>query len=261
MSANRTPGDDWWFPEDVTAASGNERLDAVLRAAAAPAHPGELAGEEAAVAAFRAAAAVETAPSRPSVIRTVLAKVLTVKAVIVLAVGGSAGIVLAASGGVLPAPWSATPQAPPAPVPLTTTTPAPSAEPEHRTTLPGPSTQEPSVAELCAVYEAGRGKGKQLADPEFGPLVTAAGGEDKVGKYCAAHRTKPSKDERPQPSKDGKPADKPGATGPEPPKSTKPGKADPDRTGTPGRPTGHPPAPGGPATGKPHGAGPPTRGG
>ncbi|GAB1516194.1 hypothetical protein [Actinophytocola sp. KF-1] len=99
-----------WRPDGMfPTGEAGERLATVLRAATAPAHPGELAGEAAAVAAFRAAAA-EKAPGRPSKLRSVLAKVLTVKAVIVIAVAGSAGIVAAATG-VLPAPWSPVPPA------------------------------------------------------------------------------------------------------------------------------------------------------
>lgn len=100
------------------------RLGAVLRAATAPAHADELAGEGAAMAAYRAAATL-VAP-RPSRFRRAMAKFLTVKAVIVVTVVGSTGVVVAATGGVLPGPWSA-PGPPPAEQP-SVTTPAPSDE-------------------------------------------------------------------------------------------------------------------------------------
>jgi hypothetical protein len=73
----------------------HEPLEAVLRAATAPGHPEELAGEEKAAAAFRAAV---PAPRR----RSLFARILTVKVVIVGAVAASTGVVLAAAGGVLP---------------------------------------------------------------------------------------------------------------------------------------------------------------
>jgi hypothetical protein len=71
----------------------HEPLDAVLRAASVPGHPEELAGEHAALAAFRAAA---PAPRR----RSLFARVLTVKALVIGGVTLSTGTVLAVAGGV-----------------------------------------------------------------------------------------------------------------------------------------------------------------
>jgi hypothetical protein len=88
----------------------HEPLDAVLRAASAPGHPEELAGERAALAAFQVAE-----PRR----RSLLARVLTVKALVIGGVALSTGTVLAVAGGVFmpilrdePAPT--TPAEPPA---------------------------------------------------------------------------------------------------------------------------------------------------
>lgn len=75
----------------------HEPLDAVLRVAAAPGFPEELAGMDAAAAAFR-----EAAPQPRK--RSLLVRVLTVKALVVGAVAVSTGVVLAAAGGVLPIP-------------------------------------------------------------------------------------------------------------------------------------------------------------
>lgn len=72
-----------------------EPLEAVLRAATVPWHPDELAGEHAAVAAFRAAA--DAAPRR-----RLLKRVLTVKALVIGAVATSAGVVLTTASAVLP---------------------------------------------------------------------------------------------------------------------------------------------------------------
>lgn len=70
----------------------HEPLEAVLRAASVPGHPEELAGEHAAMAAFRAAA--------PAPRRRLLARVLTVKALVIGGVTLSTGTVLAMAGGV-----------------------------------------------------------------------------------------------------------------------------------------------------------------
>lgn len=214
----------------------SDRLAAVLRAAAAPAHPGELAGEEAALVAFRAAA--ETAPGPPSLWRTVLAKVLTVKAVIALTVAGSAGVVVAATGGVLPTPWSADPPAEQS----STAAPAPPPAPTARTTEPGsPETtapETPSIAELCERYASHENPEKALTDPAFRPLVTAAGKKDKVTDYCAVHTSQsPRTGESPDKGK-GKPDDK-GKPG------TKPEKTGGNGNGRQPTEGGRPPAPGG----------------
>jgi hypothetical protein len=84
-------------------------LSGVLRAATAPAHPEELAGEQAAVAAFRDA--------QPAPRRSLLARILTVKAVVIAAAAVSTGVVVAATGGGLP--WPSTPTRPPAESPAT----------------------------------------------------------------------------------------------------------------------------------------------
>ena len=183
-------------PQQPTGHTGDDDLLAgVLRAAAAPAHPGELAGEEAAVAAFRQAALVETAPARPSAFRRVLTKVLTVKAAVAIAVVGSAGVVLAASGGVLPTPWSVVPPADQGPASTTApaapaTTGNPATEPDS-SARPAPRAGEPAVLGLCRAYAAG--DAEQRADPKFRRLVAAAGGADGVAEYCATHAATPSK--------------------------------------------------------------------
>jgi hypothetical protein len=170
--------------------AGDERLAVILRAATAPAHPDELFGEEAAVVAFRAAAAVETTPSRSAKIRTVATKVLTVKAVIAAAVVGSAGVVLAATGGVLPAPWSTVPPTPQTPTSVSSpTTPSAPEDQSAEHGAPAPS------ADCC------------------GPQTTAP----KPGKP-----PKPEKNTHSgTPDKTTKRAEKPGANAPGRPPSTK----------------------------------------
>lgn len=226
--STRPPRDDDQ-PSEFAAGEIDDRLAAVLRAASAPAHPGELAGEEAAVAAFRAA---EAAPRQRSPLRAVLAKVLTVKAVIALAVAGSAGIVVAATGGVLPAPWSA--GVPAEQQRTSTPVPAPtSAEPTTRTSSAAPPASRtpatPAILELCRKYAAHSRPDEVLSTPPFRPLVAAAGGADTVADYCAAQPRQPSR-----PDDKGKP----GKTG----DKGKPDKGKPAHTG---KPTAKPPKPGG----------------
>jgi len=74
-----------------------EPLDAALRAATAPGHAEELAGEDAAVAAFRAAAPVPAPRRRP-----LLARVLTVKTLVIGVSAASTAVVLVVVAGVLP---------------------------------------------------------------------------------------------------------------------------------------------------------------
>jgi hypothetical protein len=79
---------------------GHDDLTAFLAAAAAPTGEAELAGEDAAMAAFRRARGAR-ATRRP-----LIARVLTVKAAVVLALSATAagGVALAAGTGTLPGP-------------------------------------------------------------------------------------------------------------------------------------------------------------
>jgi hypothetical protein len=74
--------------------SAHKKLDATLRAATVSGHPEELAGEDAAVAAFRAAAPV---PHR----RPLLARVLTVRTLVIGTAAVAVGVVTVVAG-VLP---------------------------------------------------------------------------------------------------------------------------------------------------------------
>ena len=109
----------------------HEPLDAVLRAATVPGHLAELAGEEKAMAAFRTAV---PGPRR----RSLFARVLTVKVLIVGAVATSTGVVLAAAGGVLPALW-------PEPPPATST--VPPATPQTAEVPPAQKLDDPATTE------------------------------------------------------------------------------------------------------------------
>ncbi|TNC26894.1 hypothetical protein [Amycolatopsis alkalitolerans] len=171
-----------------------DALSELLSAAAAPATEGELAGEQAALAAFRAAHPVPVLqPRRTSMIKTTLAKLLTVKVAAVAAGAVAAGgVALAAttgtlaphSGGSTPAP-AATSHAPDvAPTPQNDQ----SVAGQDKQTGAGGSdaTPSPSLIGLCQAYTAGAGSdhGKALDNPAFSVLITTAGGRDKVAQYC-----------------------------------------------------------------------------
>jgi hypothetical protein len=156
-------------------------LAARLAAATTVGLPSELTGEFAATAAFRSGSDVAYIPRRASMIKTALAKVLTVKAVAILAALSAGGVALAATTGVLPNPLRETP-----------------VTPTHPATTPhaggngggqggSDATPSPSLEGLCTAFLAGAGSehGKALDNPAFTVLITAAGGRDGVEAYCA----------------------------------------------------------------------------
>jgi hypothetical protein len=159
-------------------------LGEYLAAAAAPGTPHELAGGSAALAAFQAAHLQPADKQRrTSMLKTALAKLLTVKAAALLAVTAAGGVALAATTGALPNPLTNTPAATPS---ATHATGRPTATPSPRSG--GPSAMpSASLLGLCHAYTAGAGtdNGKALTDPAFTDLITAAGGASKVTTFCA----------------------------------------------------------------------------
>ncbi len=159
-------------------------LGAYLAAAAAPGQPQELAGGPEAMAAFQAAHLQPAAQQRrTSMIKTWVAKLLTVKAAALLTVTAAGGMALAATTGALPNPLADTPA----------TTPSPAHATGRPTTTPSHPGGRPSVMPsasllgLCHAYTAGAGAdhGKALTDPAFTDLITAAGGTAEVTTFCA----------------------------------------------------------------------------
>jgi hypothetical protein len=204
------------------------RLADRLALASAAAFPGELAGEDAAAAAFTAVVGADLVPQpgrRPMSKSAVVAKLLTLKvAAIALAAVSAGGVALAASTGVLPNPL------------------APS-NPGHST--PGPSrgsgsdaTPSPSMIGLCTAYLAGAGAdhGKALESPAFSALITAAGGKDNVDAFCAALGVTAPGSGRGAGSPSGQPTTQPGATD----HPTAEPTAHPDSTDHPTGPPSHP---------------------
>lgn len=172
-----------------------DALSDLLSAAAAPTTAGEFAGEQAALAAFRAAHPTPVLqPRRGSMIKTTLAKLLTVK-IAAAAVGAVAvgGVAVAAATGTLPTQSGGNATVPPTTshasqandVASTAQSERPAATGDDKKPDNG-ATPSPSLEGLCKAYTAGAGAdhGKALDNPAFTVLITTAGGEDKVSAYC-----------------------------------------------------------------------------
>lgn len=216
-----------------------DALDELLRAAAGPARAGELAGEQAAVAAFGAARLAPVPRHRRlSMIKTTLASLLTAKILVPTAAAATVGgLTLAGVTGALPLPGEA-PSAPPAEVTTGPRTPA---------STPAGEVPAQGLVGLCQAYAAGSAdeRGRALDSPAFQVLITEAGGPDNVAEYCAdlpdARPGKPAGRPSGAPTTPahptGKPAERPGA--PEDvPSQTQPAQP----TSAPAHPTGEPTA-------------------
>ncbi|MCW2861239.1 MAG: hypothetical protein JWP48_2947 [Actinoallomurus sp.] len=167
--------------------TGPDRLAELLATAVAPVARDGLVGEEAAISAFRDAH-LAPAPQlrRQSVIKTALAKLLTIKvAAAALTATAAGGVALAAGTGHLPeSVGGAAPTAQPAPTHGTGTHhTAKASAPRGGHSSAAPS---PSLVGLCHAYRAGAGDnpGKALDNPAFTHLISVAGGKDKVVAYC-----------------------------------------------------------------------------
>jgi hypothetical protein len=188
--------------EPVEDQTGLDPLADLLAAAAAPSHDGDLAGEQAAVSAFRAAhPGPVTQPGRPSVLSTLLSKILTAKiAAAAMTVAAVGGVAVAATTGVLPPAHGGAPAGVPATSSQSPRTPAPQESPGtpgttpetaknddagngHQASAPAPA---PSLVGLCHAYLASTASnpGKALDSPAFGALIKAAGGANNVRSYC-----------------------------------------------------------------------------
>jgi hypothetical protein len=168
--------------------TGHDRLGDLLAAAAAPARDRELAGEQAAMAAFRDAR-LAPAPQRrrPRMLKIALANLVTVK-IAAVAAAAAGGIALAAAAGTLPgqqreepAPATGTNAVATTSVTTTDKSKAPDKKPDNS------ASPSPSLHGLCQAYTAGAGSehGKAHENPAFSALLTAAGGPDKVPAFCA----------------------------------------------------------------------------
>ncbi|WBB68980.1 hypothetical protein [Micromonospora sp. WMMD812] len=196
------PADPDPAPTSPAAARDTRSVDPLARllaAAAAPARPHELAGEDAAVAAFRAArAAPALAPARAPRRRRVTVGVLAWVAGV--AATATAGVAFAAV--TLDVPWDPTPpHGPPTSAPATGVPDGSSTGTGPRTdgpggspTAPGPGSASPSrtleqngpLTGHCRAYLAKKPaqRAKALETSGFQPLVVAAGGAGQVEAYC-----------------------------------------------------------------------------
>lgn len=211
----------------ATLSAGHPRLAELLAAASASAHPAELAGESAAVAAFTAARHSPPSPARrPSMIQLALAKLLTIKAAAIaggVACASVGGVALAANAGVLPAPITSH-------LPGVHSSKSPSPRPTPSgSALPRPSGSAAArldVVALCRDFDS-RGdkahRSKALEEQHFGELVRQAGKKDhdRVEKFCA--KVKPSGSPVPHPSGSAQPSTFP-STRPSVKPSTRPGE-------------------------------------
>ena len=168
--------------------AGYHPLVSVLAAAKAPGRDGELAREQMAVAEFRAAHRASVCqPRRRSMIKSAVAKLLTVKvAALAATVVGVGGVALAASTGTIPSPMHAT-------NPSASHSQAANAQPSGRPAdrpdrSAVPSGYPPGLYWLCKDY-IGRDadhRGKALGEEKFRELAAHAGGQDpeKADKFC-----------------------------------------------------------------------------
>ena len=185
-----------------------ELLAALLTAVAAPATPRELAGEDAAISAFRAGRHPATAGSRRGRAGG-SSRLFTIKAAVLAIATATAagGVALAASSGALPHSLGGTPstsaRAPQpgarsqpgrpgldratAPTPTGAATTGATAAPQLTPSgPPGSAAPTPSLVGLCRAYEAkdGNHKGDPLDNAAFATLITKAGGVEKVDAFC-----------------------------------------------------------------------------
>jgi len=191
---------------DELLSGGSSRADRagiveVLELAAAPPHPEELAGRQAAVAAFaRAWREGPAAPVRRGRLRAWLSRALAVKAITVLALLSLGGVAVAAGTGTLPAGVQhgahdlLTPFGVPVPdassahgTPTRPATPHRSASPAPAPGSPAASA-DPAVHGLCEAWQAGQtnGQGKKVDAAVLTRLSAAAGGTEKIPAFCAA---------------------------------------------------------------------------
>ncbi|MBW6436732.1 hypothetical protein KZ829_23605 [Actinoplanes hulinensis] len=194
--------DEEWIPMDRTTAESLLRgdrtglsLDRVLAAAKAPATARELAGEAAAVAAFRAATASSAGRTRRfPVFWSALSKLLTVKvaAAAFATTATVGGVALAANNSTLPGPVSApaasvSPSAAPEPKPTPPTPPTPSASARPRSSG-SPGARPDRVADLCREFTRHdrENRRRALDDERFRELVRQAGEKDRarVEGFC-----------------------------------------------------------------------------
>lgn len=175
--------------------AGHDALADLLAAAAAPAVDGELAGEGAAITAFREARLGSVRqPRRGRMATTKRASAFSAKAIgTAIATTAICGVSLAAATGHLPGVRGGGSVAP-----HSHGSPAATEGPSNRGSAPsapgdvapGTSAARHGTIGLCRAYDAAgkTERGRMLASPPFTALVSEAGGRAKVTAYCATVR-------------------------------------------------------------------------
>ncbi|MFI9272718.1 hypothetical protein ACIGXM_18635 [Kitasatospora sp. NPDC052896] len=210
---------------------GRGALADLLAAAAGPATAAELAGEEAALAAFREAAQLSPGSATPTVrptsstqpatrqprrpwmtscapVRFLSAKV----AVVALAATAVGGVAMAAGGGYLPTVLGGSPDdtvsdsaaatASARPSGRAVDRPDGSTRPPAADQVPGDRASAQLLAGLCLAWAE---PGQATADSRFEPLTRAAGGPNRVRDFCADLLASPSPTVGPAPGSAGTP--------------------------------------------------------
>ncbi|MCY0937414.1 hypothetical protein [Streptomyces sp. H34-S4] len=241
----------------VASSGDHDALAGLLAAAAAPAAESELAGEQAALAAFRAIRLApdpvpQHHPRRGPMPTSTLAKLLSAKVAALVVATALGGVAVAAGTGHLPAalggdparsePGSAATSAAPTSGGATSGAAAPSIT--RRPVTPVPT----DLMEPCRAYARAIGANPKgvPAEQRFAFLVAAAGSPENVPRYCAPvvdatagpglEPTAPAS-HTPAGRPSGRPT--PGAPGP----GKRPTTAGPAQTRTPNGPGDHPTGP------------------
>ncbi|HZC69711.1 MAG TPA: hypothetical protein VE442_03355 [Jatrophihabitans sp.] len=189
-----------------TGVGGPDALEALLAAATAAPPVGEVAGQRAALAEFRAAH-LTTVPTRRrlAMLKSVLANFAAAKVVLSAAAAAAAtgGIAIAAATGALPgtshgdqhaqnrlvAPTSASAQSSHSAAANSAASSRenePASEASESAATHGSATPSPSLPGLCNAYQRGvaASHGKALENPAFSVLIAKAGSKDNVAAYC-----------------------------------------------------------------------------
>lgn len=144
-------------------------------------------------------------------IKTAVAKLLTLKvAAVAIAVTAAGGVALAAGNGALPTPFGGNGDKPAAT--HASAKPAKTTEAGAR----GNASPSPSLVGLCHAYTAGvnDNPGKALENPAFTALINAAGGKDEVADFCAKILADKSASVHPSGAPENKPSRPAHPTGP-----------------------------------------------
>ncbi len=243
---------------------GPDALTDLLAAATAPATTAELAGEEAALTAFRQAAHLAGStpsvsaraakprtgstrvPRRRTMANCAPARFISAKAAAAaLAATALGGVAVAAGTGNLPVELGGAPAAPATtraadgtagqPTAITAPIPSPGTPGRALASPAGPASPSSALATLCRSWPT---TGKPATDPRFEPLTRAAGGSDRVAAYCGDLLRRPDTGGGTTPSGTTPSGDSTWANGPQEPSRERGRSSAPSTSPDPTGPTG-----------------------